>query len=172
MRSTDPRKGDPWPKADLLQRGVARFADLVLTILIGRLVPEIGPLIAIAYLLLADGWMDGQSLGKKLGGVKVINTRLERGARFRESALRNAPFALIGIFYLVPLIGWLLFILGGVFVAVFVSYMAFTDRQGLRIGDVFADTQVIDASVPIETPAGLEASKIARAQFETVEPVT
>jgi len=163
MKEQDPRRGSPWPKADLLQRSVARFADLVVTVLLGRLIPEIGPLIAIAYLLLADGLMDGQSLGKRLGGVKVIHTGHRRNARYRESMVRNAPLALIGVFYLIPLIGWVLFILGGVFVAVFESYMAFTDRQGLRIGDVFADTQVIDASVPLEDEETLAKLALADA---------
>jgi hypothetical protein len=29
----------------------------------------------------------------------------------------------------------------------FEAYMIFTDRLGIRIGDVFADTQVVDAKV-------------------------
>ncbi|MDF1562246.1 MAG: RDD family protein [Deltaproteobacteria bacterium] len=157
-KKTGPQ-GPRWPKADLLHRAVARFADLVIAILIGRLVPEIGPLIAIAYILLADGLMEGQSPGKRLGGVKVINTRTNRAARYRESALRNMPFALVGVFAVIPLIGWVLLPLGGLFVAIFESYMAWTDRQGLRIGDVFADTQVIDGSVPIED--GVEAKPLA-----------
>ena len=115
-----------------------------------------GGLIAIAYLLLADGFLIGQSPGKKLGGVKVVNLKTGLPARYRESAVRNLPFALVALFYYIPIIGWVLFPVAGLFIVAFESYMAWTDRLGLRIGDVFADTQVIDASVPVEAeePAG------------------
>ncbi len=167
----EPRASKPpqWPKADLLHRAVARFADLVIAILIGRLIPEIGPLIAIAYLLLADGLMNGQSPGKRLGGVKVINTRKGCSGSYRESALRNLPLALVGVFAVIPLIGWILFPLGGLFVAIFESYMAWTDRQGLRIGDVFADTQVVDGSIPIEDAETVQ-QRIAATRVATPPP--
>jgi len=35
----------------------------------------------------------------------------------------------------------------GVPIVGFEAYMIFTDRLGIRIGDVFADTQVVDAKV-------------------------
>ncbi len=169
MPKDDPRTTPRWPKADLVHRGVSRFADVVLAILAGRLIPGVGPLIAVAYLLLADGLTEGQSLGKKLGGVRVMNTRLARPARYYESILRNLPFALLGVFVMVPLVGWVLFILGGPFVVIFESYMALTDRQGLRIGDVFADTQVIDASVPIDTPE-VAGARVVHARQTTPPP--
>ena len=140
-----------YPKADLVHRAVARFADVIIAILADRLLPGgVGGLIAIAYLLLADGFLIGQSPGKKLGGVKVVNLKTGLPARYRESAVRNLPFALVALFYYIPIIGWVLFPVAGLFIVAFESYMAWTDCLGLRIGDVFADTQVIDASVPVE----------------------
>ena len=154
-----------YPKADLLHRGVARLVDVVIALLLERYLGELGPLVAIAYLLFADGVMDGQSPGKRLGGVRVVNLRERHPARFRESLLRNAPFALVGAFYVIPIIGWVLLLLGGSFILAFEAYMAWTDRMGLRIGDVFADTQVIDASVPIEgvLPEGLKTGRFPSA---------
>lgn len=152
-----PKRERPYPKADLLHRAVARFADVIIAVLADRLLPGVGGLVAIAYLLLADGLFMGQSPGKKLGGVKVINLKTRQGARYRESILRNVPFALVAVFYYIPIIGWVLFPVAGLFILAFESYMAWTDRLGLRIGDVFADTQVIDASVPVEAPEEAEA---------------
>ncbi len=148
----------------MLHRAVGRFADLVIAVLLGRLLPEVGSAVAIAYLLLADGLLDGQSVGKKLGGVRVVNLVKRRPASYRDSALRNFPFALVAFFYVIPIIGWVLFPLGGLFVFAFEAYMAWTDRLGLRIGDVFADTQVVDASVPIERPELSEGRPFERAK--------
>jgi hypothetical protein len=61
--------------------------------------------------------------------------------------LRNAPFALIGLFYGLTLVGWFLLLVVGVPIVAFEAYMAVSDRLGIRIGDIFADTQVVDAKV-------------------------
>lgn len=145
MRPREPQ----YPKADLIHRAVARFADVILAVLAARLLPGVGGLVAIAYLLLADGILMGQSPGKKLGGVKVVNVRTRQAARYLESALRNLPFALVAALWYLPIVGWVLFPVAGLFILAFEAYMAWTDRLGLRIGDVFADTQVIDGSIPI-----------------------
>ena len=67
-------------------------------------------------------------------------------AGYRESMLRNADFALVALFYVVPL-GWILLGLVGLPVVAFEAWMVWTDRLGIRIGDIFADTQVVDAKV-------------------------
>lgn len=167
-----PDKQRPYPKADLLHRGVARFVDLMIAVLLARLLPEVGALVAVAYLLLGDGLMSGQSLGKKLGGVRAVNVKKRQPAAYRESALRNLPIALVGIFYVIPIIGWVLFPVGGLFVLLFESYMAWTDRLGLRIGDVFADTQVIDASVPFDDPEAVRTQPVRTPVREMPEPVS
>ena len=62
--------------------------------------PQLGPPMAALYLLVADGIMQGQSIGKRIFGVRamVLPPREEatRGvpAGYRESVLRNAAFAL------------------------------------------------------------------------------
>ncbi len=160
-RPNEPR---PYPKADLLHRAVGRFVDLVIAVLLGRLLPEVGSAVAIAYLLLGDGLLEGQSLGKKLAGLRVMNLKTRRPAGYRESALRNFPFALVAFFYVIPIIGWLLFPLGGLFIFAFEAYMTVTDRHGFRIGDVFADTQVVDASVPLESPQLTEGRRFERVE--------
>jgi uncharacterized RDD family membrane protein YckC len=152
------------PKADMVHRSVARLADLIVAALFARLLPDVvGAVLAISYLLLADGVLMGQSPGKRLGGVKVINRRTRKDALYRESVIRNLPFGLVAMFWYIPILGWVLFPIGGLFVFLFELYMAATDRLGLRIGDVLADTQVVDASVPVEAPAATRKSARARA---------
>ncbi len=155
-----------YPKADMVHRAVGRFADVVIALLLARLLPGlVAPIVAIGYLLLADGLLKGQSLGKRLAGLKVVNRRTRRDALYRESIVRNLPFAVVALFSYLPILGLVLFPVGGLFVFAFELYMAWSDRLGLRIGDVLAETQVIDGSVPVESsePANLRSASRSRA---------
>ena len=80
-------------------------------------------------------------------------------AGYRESVLRNAPFALAGLFYGITLVGWVLLLAVAAPIVAFEAWKVWSDRLGIRIGDVFADTQVVDGKVlsraevaPIEAP--------------------
>ena len=141
------REGSPYPKADLTLRSLARLADFTLAFAVSRVSPQVGPVIAAFYLLVADGLISGQSLGKRLFGVRTVVVPRRAPAGYRESVLRNAPFALVAIFYAVPVL-WPVLFLAGVPIVAFEAWMIWTDRLGIRIGDIFADTQVVDAKVP------------------------
>ena len=108
--------------------------------------PVVGPLLAAAYLLLADGLSHGQSVGKKLFGVRAVVISRRAPAGYRESILRNAPFGLVMVFTAVPLL-WPVLLIAGVPTVAFETWQVFDDRLGIRIGDFFADTQVVDAKV-------------------------
>jgi hypothetical protein len=45
----------------------------------------------------------------------------------------------------------------GVPIVAFEAYMAWSDRLGIRIGDIFADTQVVDGKVLSRTPVAAES---------------
>jgi len=145
MRDARP-EGSPYPKADLTLRGLARAADFTLAWIVAQSAPQIGPLLAAFYLLVADGLMSGQSVGKKIFGVRTVVVPRRVPAGWHESLLRNAPFALVAIFYAVPFLWPVLFVVGLPILG-FEAYMIFSDRLGIRIGDIFADTQVVDAKV-------------------------
>ncbi len=145
MRDARP-EGSPYPKADLTLRALARIADFSLAFVLARTAPQVGPILAAFYLLVADGLMSGQSVGKRIFGVRTVLVPRRVPAGYHESVLRNAPFALIAIFWAVPLL-WPLLLVAGVPIVGFEAYMIFTDRLGIRIGDIFADTQVVDAKV-------------------------
>ena len=150
MRDARP-EGSPYPKADLTLRGLARLLDLALALAAANLGGPAGPILACLYLLAAYGLLHGQSLGKKIFGVRtmVVARGATRGrpAGYRESALRNFPFALLALFYGVTLVGWILLFAVGLPMLGFESWMVWTDRHGVRIGDIFADTQVVDGKV-------------------------
>src|SRR5512139_923741 len=163
------REGSPYPKADLSLRGLARLADFTLALVLAQTSPQVGPLLAALYLLVADGLLSGQSIGKKIFGVRTVVVPRRAPAGYRESMLRNAPFALVAIFYAVPLL-WPVLFVAGVPIVAFEAYMIYTDRLGVRIGDIFADTQVVDGKVMAKdearvthlTPAALAPPGSAR----------
>lgn len=145
MRDARP-EGSPYPKADLTLRALARLADFALAFVIAQAAPQIGPIVAAFYLLVADGLMSGQSIGKRIFGVRAVVVPRRVPAGYHESLLRNAPFALVAVFYAVPFL-WPVLFVAGIPIVGFEAWMIFTDRLGVRIGDIFADTQVIDAKV-------------------------
>jgi uncharacterized RDD family membrane protein YckC len=140
------REGSPYPKADLTLRGLSRLADLTIAFALGSTSPQIGPVLAAFYLLVADGLMQGQSIGKKVFGVRTVVVPSRAPAGYHESMLRNAPFALVAVFWSVPIL-WPVLFVAGVPIVGFEAYMIWSDRLGIRIGDIFADTQVVDAKV-------------------------
>ena len=145
MRDARP-EGSPYPKADLTLRGLARLSDFCLAFVVAQAAPQVGPILAALYLLVADGLMQGQSVGKRIFGVRTVVVPRRAPAGYHESVLRNAPFALVAIFWAVPLL-WPMLLVAGIPIVGFEAYMIFTDRLGVRIGDIFADTQVVDAKV-------------------------
>jgi uncharacterized RDD family membrane protein YckC len=140
------REGSPYPKADLTLRGLARLVDFALAFALSQVAHEAGPILAVIYLLLADGFMHGQSIGKRLFGVRTMVVPRRVPAGYRESVLRNAPFALVALFSGVSLL-WVLALVAGLPIIGFETWMVVSDRLGVRIGDIFADTQVVDAKV-------------------------
>jgi uncharacterized RDD family membrane protein YckC len=173
MRDARP-EGSPYPKADLGLRGLARGVDFLLAFGLATLGHELGAILAVVYLLVADGVLHGQSPGKRLFGVRAMRIPDRTPAGYKESFLRNAVFALVALFYVVPL-GWILLLLVGLPIIAFESWMVWSDRLGIRIGDIFADTQVVDGKVVAKiqvvvthafpmtpAPPGPTASRIAR----------
>lgn len=100
------------------------------------------------YLLMADGFFQGQSLGKRIVGLKTVyldnDTKEFQLATFAHSAIRNCAFAAILFLSIIPFIGIVFSILGCVLVLVEVYFM-YSDPENLRIGDIYAKTKVVIA---------------------------
>jgi len=86
----------------------------------------------IGYLLFRDGLSGGRSIGKKWLGIRVV--RLDNGEEcsFGKSAFRNFIWLIVAI----PYLGWLLFAAEAI--------LTLANPQGKRIGDMLADTMVIE----------------------------
>lgn len=133
-------------KSDLITRAVAGFVDLLIIIGLARLPDVIGFLSATGYILIRDGLFDGRSAGKKLIHMRtVFSEDPGRPATYRESIIRNIPFALAYALFLIPYAGWVL----GPLAFGAECLTAIGDDQGMRIGDMLARTVVLEAPLPV-----------------------
>jgi uncharacterized RDD family membrane protein YckC len=147
LRLVGDDEGSPYPKASLLLRGGARLVDLLIAFALYRSTGPAGIVIALLYLLFADGMLQGQSPGKKLFGVKVVFLPTRQGARHRDSVLRNSPLGLVIILGMMPDLGLKAFIAGAVVIGGIEAFKCWKDHLGLRLGDLWANTQVTDGKV-------------------------
>jgi len=138
----------PYPKASLLLRLGARLVDVGVAWGLYVVCGAAGAVVALLFLLLADGMIQGQSVGKRIFGVKVMHLPTRSAARHRDSTLRNAPLALIVLLGMMPApLGAVaaaagLFVIGGV-----EAWRVVRDPLGWRLGDSWAQTQVVDGKV-------------------------
>jgi hypothetical protein len=150
-------EGSPFPKCSLWLRAGARVLDLAIAYGLHHVGGRAGLTMAFLYLLLADGLFTGQSVGKRLCGVKVIYLPHRLAARFRESVLRNAPVGLVVLLRMMPdetipaggsssgpSAGTVAFFAGAVLIGGIEAWKVLRHPLGLRLGDIWADTQVID----------------------------
>ncbi|HEY5627117.1 MAG TPA: RDD family protein [Nitrospira sp.] len=129
-----------YPKAQVLNRFIAKLIDLFLAAAAAEVIAPVGFLAGLAYLLVADGFAGGRSIGKRLIGLQTIIPDTREQAGFRESIIRNIPFAVAHIAFVVPYIGWL----AAVAVVGFEAVLIIGNEQGRRLGDELAGTQVLD----------------------------
>jgi len=149
-------------KADSAKRIVAAALDLgiawvsyaILQWVFGRFLGYLG---ASCFLLLrdqSDPWFF--SLGKKLLGLRVVRgdgNRCDHIASIKRNLTMAAFFLVSGgltlIFAVIPFVDWRLAVLIGALVGLLALGMELfkllTDERGARLGDLLADTRVIDA---------------------------
>jgi uncharacterized RDD family membrane protein YckC len=132
--------GATYPKARVLSRGIAKLIDLFIVAAAGQMIVPVGFLGGLAYILIADGFSGGRSLGKRLIGLQTVLPGQREAAGFRESIIRNLPFAVAQVAFAVPYVGWLV----SVAIIAFEAVLILGNEQGRRFGDEVAGTQVLD----------------------------
>ena len=144
----------PFDKADVLDRTIAKSIDLTLALALLAIPGLAGPAAALIYLLIADGLKGGQSIGKKVIGLRVISLASGDGqaADFRASVLRNAGVAGVVLLYLIlgciPYVGIIAVIVIGGAVAFYEGNLVYNDELGIRFGDRYAVTMVTKGPGP------------------------
>ncbi len=156
------------PKADAAKRIVAILADAILAALILWVVDLltwslIAWLSMCGFLLFRDalGGEAGASPGKKLTGLRVLRGD-GRPCDAMTSAKRNLSLVsgllvaglIAAVLSLLPIFGDWIAVAIGVLAALLTIglelYKVLTDRRGLRVGDLLADTYVGDIRQPEE----------------------
>lgn len=130
-------------KADVLNRFIAKLIDALIVGGLSLILRPVGPIAGLTYILICDGFKGGISLGKRLIGLRVINKKTGKPCSYKESIIRNLPFAIVVLFSMIPFLGWFLFFTLGIAIIAFEFYLIYSDPLGIRIGDTLADTQVI-----------------------------
>lgn len=172
------RYGSPYPRCTLWMRIGARLVDFGAAYGIFFAGGRAGAVLAILYLLLADGILEGQGIGKRVFGIKVVHLPTRSAGRKRDSTLRNAPLALPVLLAMMPELGAVAFVAGAAVIGSVETWRVLRDPLGLRFGDVWAQTQVVDGKVVAGTGAGLLSRDHAgateratgRVMFSPVEP--
>lgn len=130
-----------YPKAQVLNRFIAKLVDLLIVAAADKLVPPVGFLAGLAYILVADGFAGGRSVGKRLIGIQTILPRTREAAGFKESIIRNLPVGLAYLLFEIPYVGWV----GSIAMLTVEALLIIGNEQGRRLGDEVARTQVLDA---------------------------
>lgn len=137
-------------KAKLLNRIIAKAIDFLIVVALLEIMPGIGFFAGLAYLLFADGLFRGRSIGKRLVGLKVvyyINDDKTADCGYKESALRNSPFAaayvLSGVLIFIPLLGWVLSFAVIAAILIFEGLVMLGSEDDMRLGDEIAKTRVL-----------------------------
>ena len=140
-------------KSNVGNRVMAGLVDMVIAWVPTVILPGLGGILGLAYILTRDTvvyqfqkqekWKN-RSVGKKLFGLKVINLN-DEVVDYVTSVKRNLPLCIGSIVGIIPVIGWILGGLIGLIVALIEIALIFSDNNGQRLGDKFAETQVVDA---------------------------
>jgi len=136
------KKIDLMPYEFVIKRLFAKGVDFLLIVLVSVLIPFLGPLISCVYSLIADGVFDGQSVGKKFFNIKVVDSKTGGSISYRESVIRNTPVGAVTLLSLIPVWGWIIFIIVGIPLMGIEVYLIFKAEKSQRLGDVMASTEV------------------------------
>jgi uncharacterized RDD family membrane protein YckC len=135
-------------KFAVAQRVAAKMIDLLIVGMVGVLLPTFfAPIAGFIYSLVGDGlngWgFRGQSVGKRLMGLKVVRVPGGEPMRMRDSTIRNLPIGVATFFAIIPLWGWIICILVGVPLMLIEITLMLRMKDETRLGDIMAGTRVV-----------------------------
>jgi uncharacterized RDD family membrane protein YckC len=142
-----------------VQRVIARCIDLIVTVAIFLIGSwfwfPLGWAGAVLYTGIQDSLGQGQSVGKKIIGLKVIEDSSGLPCSLSNSVFRNVPWVMSAFFLPFPVVGVLAHFVLVPLLGLEV-YLVLTLNSGVRLGDVMGNTLVIEsqeelANVPHQT---------------------
>ena len=137
-------------KADLFPRILAFMIDGLISWL-PVFIPFVGAIFGSLYLLFKDGLMyqitqkdewKNKSIGKKIMNLEIVTVD-EQLIDLSISAKRNLPLTIGNFIAIIPVIGWVIGPTLALVLALVELIVFLTDEDGRRLGDKWANTQVI-----------------------------
>ncbi len=144
-----------YTKADPTRRFLAVLIDNLLATILSFL-PVWGGIAAAGYILFRDGFdwpgMRRKSLGKQIMKLNLVRTASDTKPDLQTSIARNWMLALPPLVGMLPFLSpaWMFPL--GVAVWLLEGLKVILNPQGLRFGDGWAKTQVIDSHHPGQAP--------------------
>jgi len=126
-------------RASLLLRVFAKILDFIIIAVMAELVPRAGFYAGLFYMLIGDSLFTGRSIGKYLMGIRTIS-KDGLPCSVRDSIIRNSIFGIGLLLYRIPLVGWIFLVI----IATFEFLILLGSKEGLRLGDELAKTEVIE----------------------------
>lgn len=134
-------------KVSTLTRCIAKGIDLCVIFLFSVVLPyPVGVLLGFIYTIIHDGLFGGQSLGKRIFHLRAVQLADEQPCGLRESVIRNSPLGVAALFGIIPFWGWIILVILGIPLMALEIYLMITQPGGSRLGDVMADTKVIEVA--------------------------
>jgi len=129
------------------QRCIAKGIDLVLVMVVffvGKTIwGPLGPLLGASYAAVQDSFSDGQSVGKRIIGLRTLDEGTGIACSASGSCMRNLPLVLMVLCGTIPVV-WA-FVLFSALLFVFLEvYLIFSLETGVRLGDVMANTLIVE----------------------------
>lgn len=144
------RKSQPMRTAQFHQRLIAKGIDFFLVVYVSSSEHAFSVIVCLAYLLLMDSFFEGQSLGKRIVGLKTLyldsETHKYEKCTYVQSAIRNSGFAAALLLSIIPIVGIVFKILGCLMVFIEIYFM-YSDAERMRIGDIYAKTKVAEVKI-------------------------
>lgn len=134
-------------RTTVFQRFSAKGIDVLIVLavyLIGKaFYPPLGAIAATFFAAFQDSFGNGQSYGKRIIGLRVIDDETGISCTTGSALLRNVPFALAFVFAFIPVF-WALALFIAVPIGILECYLIICVDSGVRLGDVMANTLVVE----------------------------
>ncbi len=128
-----------------IYRVFARTVDLFIILALSSILYPLGLMVAFLYTLICDAF-NGQSIGKRIFNLIVLDTITNTPIDYKQSAIRNVPFALCVLFGSTFFL-WAFLVIIGIPLILLETYLLFTLDARTRLGDILANTCVVFNSV-------------------------
>jgi uncharacterized RDD family membrane protein YckC len=136
-------------QTSVFNRFAAKGIDLLMAVAIYFLASFLWPLLGIVcaslFVAIQDGLGAGQSPGKRIIGIRVVEDSAGLSCSYVNSLVRNVIFVICTISLTSPYL-WVFFLLVGLPLVILEIYLVYSLETGVRLGDIIANTLVLEFS--------------------------